>query len=496
MKLLRWVATVTGLVVLLTACQGGVPAPTDPPQVGATDQDNNATGAAPITTTGTSLTTPAARFVSMRGGAGTLEILRDGAGPGQAEIGEMLFAGDGIRTSADGRAVLELDDGTVLAVAPDSSLVLASLDGSLESPISHFSLETGQVFSVRVAGLASDATYEIESPNALGLIRGSAMSIAYYDSEGVTVVTCLIGHCGAADGGATVDLGTAQSCTITSAELCTPRPMDAAEMQAWARALYEIRRAGLDVEQAVIAEGCTCQDTDYSCADGTAISGYAGCLAGSICSCQDTVLGCDDGSQHPGDPVCEGNNGTGVTCQCSGPHLYCDDGSVSYRSPSCSGDFPCVCNGLDLVCGETNYANDPSCAASGAGVTCTCVGTVLWCSDGSRYFDSPQCSADLPCACQGSDLVCTDLEGVATTYPGYCGGLPGGGDEGPQCACVGMTLYCADGTIRQDDPICAGDGSGGDGDTGSRGAPRCTCYDGDLICTDGTVKHDDPSCGG
>lgn len=480
-----------GAALLLAACGGGnpaatTPAPTQSPQSATGGQ---ATAAEPATaeTTEQGGATSGLRQITVKRISGTVEAQIQTASFSPAEVGQVLTAGDAIQTSTDSWAVLEMDDGAMLAVAPESTLQIEILEGTAASPITRVAISQGQVFTVRAEPLPAGASYEVAAANGTGSIRSSAMSAG--TTEQGTVITCLAGHCGAATGSQTVDLTGGQACLIGAEGLCSPKAMDASQMQAWARALHEMEEAGVAASDAVMEEGCACTGTTYTCLDGRTIAGHAACLAGTECSCEGATLTCADDNQYENDPACSGEASAGLHCQCSGPHLYCNDGTVSYNAPSCTTDAPCICNGTTLLCGMTIYANDPSCALPDDTSTCNCQAGLLVCPDGTKYFNTPACSTNLPCQCQGADLVCSRPDGPVT-YPGACGSAGAGGL--PTCACIGADLYCADGSISRDDASCAAGGTDSGGDTG--GQRRCACYDGTLTCSDGTIIPNDPSC--
>jgi hypothetical protein len=381
-----------------------------------------------------------------------------------------------------------MDDATALAVAPDSSVQIETLEGTAAVPITRLIVSQGEIFTVLGEPLPAGASFEAAAANGAGSIRGSAMSTG--TSESGTLITCLAGHCGASTGSQTVDLSGGQACLIGPEGLCAPGTMDARQMQAWARALREMEEAGIDASAAVMEEGCSCISTSYVCSDGRTIAGHAACLAGTECTCEGTILACADGNQYENDPACAGEASAGLQCQCSGPHLYCNDGTVSYNAPSCTVDAPCICNGANLLCGAAIYPNDASCALPDDTSACTCQAGLLICPDGSTYFNTPACSTNLPCQCQGADLVCSGDEGLVT-YPGACGAAEDG--SLPSCACIGADLYCVDGSISRGDASCSG-GGGTDSGGGTGGQRRCACYDGTLTCSDGTVVPNDPSC--
>ena len=96
--------------------------------------------------------------------------------------------------------ILALDDGTVVAINPDSTFALSELDGDVENPITRFFMNVGEVFAFRLNDepLPDDAAFEVETPTGIAAIRGSSMGVMMApqtQAGSPLVVVCLTGHC-------------------------------------------------------------------------------------------------------------------------------------------------------------------------------------------------------------------------------------------------------------------------------------------------------------
>jgi hypothetical protein len=97
-----------------------------------------------------------------------------------AKVSQTVTAGQVITTSENGRAVLELDDGSLLELSKGSSLAMGGRekDGSTKT---FFTLLSGQVMA-RVKKLSASDTFQISTPTAIAGVRGTAFSVSVADS--------------------------------------------------------------------------------------------------------------------------------------------------------------------------------------------------------------------------------------------------------------------------------------------------------------------------
>lgn len=120
-------------------------------------------------------------------------------------VGFVAGVGGAIRTGTDSRARLDLNDGTILRLAPLSSFTLQGLPTSSEAdPLTQLQLIIGKIW-VNLTGGA----VEVETPVGVATVRGSFAVFEYIDgdpanlADDILIVSCLEGNCRATN--ATVD---------------------------------------------------------------------------------------------------------------------------------------------------------------------------------------------------------------------------------------------------------------------------------------------------
>lgn len=123
----------------------------------------------------------------------------------QVAVGFVAGVGGAIRTGVDSRARLDLNDGTILRLAPLSSFTLQGLPTSSEAdPLTQLQLVIGKLW-VNLTGGA----VEVETPVGVATVRGSFAVFEYIDgdpadpTDDILIVSCLEGSCRATN--ATVD---------------------------------------------------------------------------------------------------------------------------------------------------------------------------------------------------------------------------------------------------------------------------------------------------
>ncbi len=107
-------------------------------------------------------------------------IVRDGAQI-PAQVGEVVFEADGLRTGGDGKIGLTLNDDTRLSLGPNSEL---KLDRFMYSPadsafglVLKFVRGAATYVSGRIAKLAPDSI-RLETPAAIIGVRGTTLAIS------------------------------------------------------------------------------------------------------------------------------------------------------------------------------------------------------------------------------------------------------------------------------------------------------------------------------
>lgn len=156
----------------------------------------------PALTTGTQtgVTAPAPGDVVFRDRA-TLSVLRtlvetapaaDAGGFRPARDGEDLTVGDAVRTDASGQALLTFYEGTTAEVLPASLLVVERLGtnatgGNPPAPLISLRQLAGQVIHRLTRTLLPGAVYEVQTPSASAVVRGTVLRITVAADGGTRV---------------------------------------------------------------------------------------------------------------------------------------------------------------------------------------------------------------------------------------------------------------------------------------------------------------------
>lgn len=152
-----------------------------------------------------------------------------------AAEGDEINSGGGVRTGDESRVRIDISDGTIVRIAPNTEFTLLELSPIATDPVTRLQLEVGKVF-VRVTRALGLGTFEIETPSGVATVRGSLMSAEYDEATGRFLITCLEGECRLAAGDVFTDLTEGQQTEITSAgeRPLAARLMDDAQLDDWA----------------------------------------------------------------------------------------------------------------------------------------------------------------------------------------------------------------------------------------------------------------------
>lgn len=118
--------------------------------------------------------TPSAGVVFLQG---TVEVCTGKGSWSPAREGTALAAGDQLRTAADSMAVLVLWDGTTMTVADATHLKVVDLSQGSGGLVRRFQLQAGRVWSNVQAAAGRKSTFEVEGPDAVASVRGTAFEV-------------------------------------------------------------------------------------------------------------------------------------------------------------------------------------------------------------------------------------------------------------------------------------------------------------------------------
>jgi hypothetical protein len=176
---------------------------------------------------GSSTDAISAKLVEVSGGVELKQ--QDQADYATAEEGINLGVQGQVRTQAEGQAKLEISDGSIVRLGPDSLFSLQALESQNENVFLQVELLAGEIWIILQGGEA-----EVNTPSGMAAVRGSYMSVSVDEETGEVVLTCLEGDCRVENGAASVDLVAGQKAIVTN--LTQPPQKDrisAAEIERW-----------------------------------------------------------------------------------------------------------------------------------------------------------------------------------------------------------------------------------------------------------------------
>lgn len=108
---------------------------------------------------------------------------------------DRIFAGDTVRTGADGQLTLEWLDGTRLVVGPETVLTIlkCQVNKSSDAETSILRLETGDIWVRIMKVLSQKSKFEVNTPTATAGVRGTIFSV-HVAPDGQTEVAVLEGE--------------------------------------------------------------------------------------------------------------------------------------------------------------------------------------------------------------------------------------------------------------------------------------------------------------
>jgi len=112
----------------------------------------------------------------------------------EAQAGQQLLTGGGTKTGDESRVRVDITDGTILRIGPNTEFQLTELSPQAVDPVTRLQLDAGKVW-VWVTQSLGAGTFEIETPNGVATVRGSLMSVEFDKAAGRLSITCLDGEC-------------------------------------------------------------------------------------------------------------------------------------------------------------------------------------------------------------------------------------------------------------------------------------------------------------
>lgn len=121
---------------------------------------------------------------------GTVEVAHSGGDFADANDGQILGAGDRVRTGADGEALITFFDGSTLSLDPSSLVSIDELAVQRGGPISIVVMQSaGRTWSSVQKLVHPDSRYEVRTPALAATVRGTAFVVDLEDEDTHTVQT-------------------------------------------------------------------------------------------------------------------------------------------------------------------------------------------------------------------------------------------------------------------------------------------------------------------
>ncbi len=170
---------------------------------------------------------------------GSAEVVKNGEGPPVGlKVGQLVHAGDVIRTGADGSVELRWArwaGGMRIKVGPNTTFTVkrSVVNRSSKDAESRLRVDAGTIWVRIRKALTGKSKFEVETPTAVAAVRGTTFSVTV-ERDGTSQVTVWKGavEVAGAKGGAVVVSG-GSSFTAGQAVGGAPQPMSEAEQEQW-----------------------------------------------------------------------------------------------------------------------------------------------------------------------------------------------------------------------------------------------------------------------
>lgn len=118
-----------------------------------------------------------------------------------ATVGQVIRVGGTVQTLTDGKARVDLSEGTIVRLAPQTVFTVTQLNQDTGNPFTRLRLVVGKIWVILNGG-----SMDVETPVGAASVRGSLMSVTYNPSLGIAIITCLEGTCAVTVNGVTIVL--------------------------------------------------------------------------------------------------------------------------------------------------------------------------------------------------------------------------------------------------------------------------------------------------
>jgi hypothetical protein len=124
----------------------------------------------------------------------------------------LLFANDQVLTGEDGRARIDLENGTIIRLSPLSNFVLKQIGTSDQNALTRLQLNIGRLWIILNGG-----ELEVDTPSGMASVRGSYLHVWVDPLTEFTNITCLEGICRLENAGGNITLVAGHTASIKGA---------------------------------------------------------------------------------------------------------------------------------------------------------------------------------------------------------------------------------------------------------------------------------------
>lgn len=125
---------------------------------------------------------------------GEAQILKNGESVWKPlENKTIIVIGDSLRTGIDSWVNLEINDGSILGLTPETEVSLGTFSKSMKNPETLFSLFDGLVYA-NITKELGKGFFKVKTPVLTGSVVGSKMSVQYIPELKASSVTCFEGN--------------------------------------------------------------------------------------------------------------------------------------------------------------------------------------------------------------------------------------------------------------------------------------------------------------
>ncbi|MBI3241065.1 MAG: FecR domain-containing protein [Chloroflexi bacterium] len=150
--------------------------------------------------------------------------------------GAQVAAGGGVKTGDDSRVRLDISDGTILRLAPQTEFELKQLSPEAADSVTQLTLTAGKMWAAVTTALGG-GSFDVETPVGVATVRGSYMSVEYFPANGQMITSCLEGKCRLTSSASNkfTDLNTGQQSGIPGfgQDPSPAKPIDIAQIRGW-----------------------------------------------------------------------------------------------------------------------------------------------------------------------------------------------------------------------------------------------------------------------